>query len=353
MENDITLKRYIIKKSYLLILAAWLITLSFIIDNYWSGNSSVSAVQKNLGNYIQEQEKDFDKITTDTAYTNTLISGNYEEPFLQQLINKKYFFYIYFKNDIGLNNLLFWNTQTVQPNEFLLNTAAKSGFIKLANGYYVWRKTNNGNNSLVALIPVKWNYIITNEYLTNSFIIGKNIENNYDISEQPTSNPVRSIDGKPLFHLSQKATVLIKENNPLAAWLKIFAALCILFFLHFCAVWLARYNKPWKAILFLFLSVVLLRSASYILPIPLNFRQFELFDPAVYGSNLILRSLGDVLINTMLFLWVVLFSRYQLQEKNYSLQVKNSGVKWLIIIVSVFFLVFQDKFMSVCLFSLI
>lgn len=338
MENDITLKRYIIKKSYLLILAAWLITLSFIIDNYWSGNSSVSAVQKNLGNYIQEQEKDFDKITTDTAYTNTLISGNYEEPFLQQLINKKYFFYIYFKNDIGLNNLLFWNTQTVQPNEFLLNTAAKSGFIKLANGYYVWRKTNNGNNSLVALIPVKWNYIITNEYLTNSFIIGKNIENNYDISEQPTSNPVRSIDGKPLFHLSQKATVLIKENNPLAAWLKIFAALCILFFLHFCAVWLARYNKPWKAILFLFLSVVLLRSASYILPIPLNFRQFELFDPAVYGSNLILRSLGDVLINTMLFLWVVLFSRYQLQEKNYSLQVKNSGVKWLIIIVSVFFL---------------
>ena len=146
MENDITLKRYIIKKSYLLILAAWLITLSFIIDNYWSGNSSVSAVQKNLGNYIQEQEKDFDKITTDTAYTNTLISGNYEEPFLQQLINKKYFFYIYFKNDIGLNNLLFWNTQTVQPNEFLLNTAAKSGFIKLANGYYVWRKTNNGNS---------------------------------------------------------------------------------------------------------------------------------------------------------------------------------------------------------------
>ena len=338
MQTNITLKRYIIKNSYLLILAAWLITLSFIIDNYWSGNSSVAAVQKNLSTYVQDQEKDFDSLISDSTVFNKIISGNYEEPFLQQLISKKYFFFIYFRNDIGINNLLFWNTQTVQPNEFLFNSSARSGFIKLSNGYYAWRKTNSGMNMALALIPVKWNYIITNEYLSNSFVIGKNIENNYDIAEQPTAHPVRSYSGNTLFYLSQKTSVIIKENNPVAAWLKIFAAICILFFLHFCAVWLARYNKPWKAILFLFLSVFLLRTASYLLPIPLNFRQFELFDPAVYGSNIILRSLGDVLINTMLFLWVVLFARYQVQEKNYMLQIKNTGIKWLIITASVFFL---------------
>lgn len=338
MQQDITLKRYIIRNSYLLIIAAWLVTISFIIDNYWSGNSSVIAVQKNLSNYIHDQEKDFDALIADSNITQKIVSGKYDEPFLQQLISKKYFFYMYLRTDTGHNDLLFWNTQTVQPDEFLLTAAAKSGFIKLANGYYAWRKTDAGNNMAIALIPVKWNYIITNEYLANRFVIGENIEDNYDIAEQPTTNPVKSIDGSTLFYLTQKATVVIKQNNPIAAWLKILAGVCILFFLHFCAVWMARYNKPWKAILFLFLSVVIVRTLSYILPIPLNFRQFELFDPSVYGSNIVLRSLGDLLINTFLFLWVVLFARYQLQEKNYSLKFHNDKIKWLILIASVCFL---------------
>jgi len=33
---------------YILLTAAWFITISFIIDNYWSGNSSIDVVQKNI-----------------------------------------------------------------------------------------------------------------------------------------------------------------------------------------------------------------------------------------------------------------------------------------------------------------
>ena len=62
MQTEITFRRFLYKNSYLLVIAAWLITISFIIDNYWSGNSSVKAVQANLQQYVQREEKDFDKL---------------------------------------------------------------------------------------------------------------------------------------------------------------------------------------------------------------------------------------------------------------------------------------------------
>ncbi len=42
-------------------------------------------------------------------------------------------------------------------------------------------------------------------------------------------------------------------------------------------------------------------------PDVLDLRQFELFDPAIYGSSFVLSSLGDLLINSLLFTWIVVF----------------------------------------------
>ena len=41
----------------------------------------------------------------------------------------------------------------------------------------------------------------------------------------------------------------------------------------------------------------------------LNLRQFELFDPSIYSSSFVLKSLGDLLINSFLFCWIILFVR--------------------------------------------
>ena len=67
MQNESHFRRFLYKNSYLLVVAAWLITISFIIDNYWSSNSSAAAVQKNIQSYVQKQEKDFDNTVKDTA----------------------------------------------------------------------------------------------------------------------------------------------------------------------------------------------------------------------------------------------------------------------------------------------
>jgi signal transduction histidine kinase len=331
LQQNHTLRRFFNRNSYLPVLAAWFITLSFIIDNYWAGNSSVGSVKKNIQFYVQQQEKDFDKVVADTAVINKLTESRYDEELLLRLADKKYFIYQYFVNDVGLHELKFWSTQAVLPPENLLEAPGRSGFMQLLNGFYVWRKSVTAKTISIALIPVKWQYFVTNKYLENTFATGKEIANSYDIAKQPTADAVRSVDGNDLFYLLKKVNNLVPKNNLLAVWFRILAAIFILLFLHLYASYIALHNRLWKATAFLVVIVAGLRVVSYYFPIPVNFRQFELFDPAVYGSTVVLRSLGDLLINSVLFVWIVLFIRQQLQEKNIVVAFKRPLRKWLLL----------------------
>lgn len=333
MQKNITFRRFVYKNSYLPVIAAWLITFSFIIDNYWSGNSSVGAARKNVEQNVQKAEKDFDRLLSDTAALSSLSNNTYSELQLLNLTGKKYFLFRYFINDVGQPQLTFWNTQAVIPSDSLLQSANHSGFTRLQNGYYAWRKVQSARSSTIALIPVKWQYMVTNEYLQNNFIAGNDMAANYDISLLSGDEAVRSIDGNILFYMVKKNTVAIPHNNPLALWLRILGIILVLMFVHLCAGYIATNDRLWKSVLFLLVIIIGVRLVSYYFPFPVRFRQFELFDPVVYGSNMVLRSLGDLLINVLLFVWVVLFLRYQLQEKNINIQVKNPVARWIFIIV--------------------
>ena len=315
MQNNPTYKRLSFKNSYLLILAALLAAFSFIADNYWSGNSSLEAVQKHIEQNIQQQEKDFEKLQKDTALTRQMDDKSFEEPALLLLAQKPYFIFRYFVNDIGLHRLLFWTTQTVVPTPEVITAKDSTGFIKLGNGYYAWNKKNTATSITVALIPVKWDYFVTNNYLENKFAAGKEIERNFDISGNASDASIKSIAGNTLFFLAKKGGQAIPKNNMIAAWFRIFAAIFVLLFIHLMASRIAVTRGLSRALLFLLPVVLALRILSYYFPIPLNFRQFEMFNPSIYGSNIILRSLGDLLINAVLFTWIVLFIHNQVYDK--------------------------------------
>lgn len=335
MQKTHTFKQFIIKNSYLLVAAAWLITISFIIDNYWSDNSSVKAAEKNIAQYVHEQEDDFNRIGKDSAIIYKLVSGKYSEALLQNITNKPYFFFVFQQNAMSEYNLAFWNTQVVKPSQTILSDTDSSGFIQLSNGNYVWRKTAFNNFTTVALIPIKWDYSITNEYLKNSFAVGEDIENNYTISEANNSNTViKSKEGKFLFSLEQKTQTVINHNNAAAVICRLLAAFLVLLFVHFIAIYLVQ-KKFGVGTLFLIAVVVGIRVLSYYYSLPLNFRQFELFDPAVYGSNAVLRSLGDLLINAILLLWLTLFIRHYIEERNVVIKFKSPILNWLIVLAGI------------------
>lgn len=287
--------------------------------------------------YVRQQENSFDKLSSDTAFVNKLATKNYDEEVLKNLSASKFFFYVYTQNDMGLYNLVFWNNQVTEPDGLLLTAPYSSGFVQLNNGYYVWRKYHYSNITTMALIPVKWNYSVTNEYLKNTFAIGNELENSFSLTETENENSIRSKEGTFLFSFQQKLITNIPQNNIPGIVLRILGGLMVLLFIQVLATYFVM-RRFYQGVAFLVLTVVLLRTASYVLPLPVNFRQFELFDPSIYASNFVLRSLGDLLINSMLFLWIVLFIRHYMQEKFVVIKIGNPVAKVFFILAGILML---------------
>jgi len=319
---------------YLLVAAAWLITLSFIINNYWSSTSNIKAVQKKMNNYVKDAENDFVKILNDSSFLKHMqraaMSGKKE-----RLLQKKdYFIYLYQGKSLSQPSLQYWSTQTVLPDEGILASPHKAGFAQLSNGFYVWNKVVNSNKFAIALIPIKWNYIVTNEYLKNDFTNNPRTGVFFDIFPGTSAaGNINSIYKEPLFYLVKKPSTLLAKDNVISVWFRVMAAFLVLLFIHLYAKAIVHKKRLLTATLFLTGTVILLRAISYVLPIPLNFRQLELFDPTIYGSGIIFRSLGDLLVNAILFLWLVIFVRLQMQRKNYRLHFTDPRHKWILLAV--------------------
>jgi signal transduction histidine kinase len=303
------------KNNYLLIGAAWLLTFAFIINNYWSRTSTPFAVKKEIQRNIDKNELKVAAFFKDSGLINRIANKKYTEQDLDLLVGKDYYIFFYQVTPFNGSVPVFWNTQVVIPDPFIVNSSDGTMFRKLSNGWYVVNKKSFQSRdgllyNMVCLIPVKWNYYVENQYLQNSFIAIDHVEKSYDISLTPTPYVVKDAHGLPLFYLKQINEKTEKHENTWALWLSILGAVLILFFIHKLANFYVKEHGFKEGLFILIGSLIFLRILSYYLPVPFNFRQLELFDPSVYGSNIFLKSLGDLLINSILFIWVALFIRY-------------------------------------------
>ncbi len=288
-------------------------------------------MQRHLNHYVADCEQDFLNTASDPKAMERYALGLYGNSDVDQMAGKKYFFFLYAASPDNNGNLVYWNTQAVEPRPELLFQKDSTGFAKLANGFYVWFRKQAGSYTAIGLVPVKWNYSITNEYLVNSFATGQLSGKPYEITERESELAVRTKEGRFLFSIIQNEDRGIAHNNPFAALLRILAGILLLFFIHLAAARIARRSFP-LSVAALIITVMLLRIISYRLAIPLDFRQYELFDASVYGPMRVMRSLGDLLINSGLLLWIVLFIRHFLQAKQIALPAVNSRFRWLIVV---------------------
>lgn len=282
---------------------------------------------KNLSEYVHKGEKEFSSFKEDEALINTLAKGKAGAATVSALAARRQGFFIYSETE-GFRQLLFWNTQAVLPDDFLQTVKDSTGFIQLLNGYYVWQKSKVRSYVVISLLPVKWNYFISNDHLENNFVIDKPSGDNFEINDRKGTNLISSAGGKPLFFINEKQSGAAASLNSVTIWLRLLALIPIFLFIHFCSSFIYLKTGLFRASLFLFGTLFLLRLASYVLPMPVNLRVFELFDPAVYGADMILRSLGDLLINTLLFFWVISFIRARLKGRNVIVPERLLKYKW-------------------------
>ncbi|TAE09251.1 MAG: HAMP domain-containing protein [Bacteroidetes bacterium] len=168
---------------------------------------------------------------------------------------------------------------------------------------------------VVGSIPLQWQYFITNRYLSPSIAgLTKNAQG-YQLL--PLQNkkisgeyfPIYGTNGYPLLHLVYSAQTENATLNTAAIWCKVLAVLCVLLFLHLLLWSFAMKANQGMAIVLLTASLLLVRWLTYLFSSYFFLYNLPLFDPGIFAAGVINRSLGDLLVNLLLMVWVLLFIR--------------------------------------------
>ena len=305
---------------YLLLVAVVLFLSGYFLNLYFNSDASVAVQRNSIQSFLQDREKDFEKLTKDSALVNRLSGRLYTHQELAKVVEKKYGIFLYETDSTGSPSFLrFWNDQRSLPTPALLNTPDGSSFVNMSNGQYEFRRrtvTGEDGRPLVAiaLIPIRWQYYIATSNLFPEFVDNSSAEVRVEIASSPTEFPVVNAEGNTLFYLHKKPNYHASANNWQIPLTILLGLLLILIIIHNIA---HTIREKWGAVWgvgFLITIILLLRIAVYASPGMLNLRQFELFDPTIYSSSIILSSLGDLVINAFLFFWIILFIRRELSE---------------------------------------
>ena len=329
---------------YLLLTAFGLFLGGYFINLYFNSDAAVAGLRNSVQSFLQEREGDFQQLTQDTALLTRLADRAYSKNELDQMVEKKYGVFLYGQDTSGNGLFLqFWNDQRSLPTRAILTGRDSSGFVQLSNGQYEYiKKTVMASDSrslvAIALIPIRWQYFITLTNLTPEFADQPAAEGRVQIVSSPTEFPVINMQGNLLFYLQKKPGYQAPAHIWVIPLLILLGLLLVLIIIHNIAHTIReKWGAPW-GIGFLISVILLLRIIIYLTPGLLNLRQFELFDPTIYSSSIVLSSLGDLVINSFLFCWIIMFVRRELS--NYTIpQSIHRWQNWVWIVVGLALLV--------------
>jgi signal transduction histidine kinase len=275
---------------------------------------------------------DFKSLISDSMLMNRLVKHEYNRGELEEIMDRRFGFFLYATDTFGLIRLAFWNNQFTTPTQDMLQGEKQQGFIRLSSGQYEYLRevVPSGDTQqvvAVCLIPVRKEYFIQNPNLRPEFANRPKAENKVAIAKQVTDYPVKSSNGDVLFYLETKKSYIESNSTWFTLTLNLVAVIFLLIVIHNIGIQIAHTFGYIRGIFFLVSVVVLLRMLTYIFPQLLNLDHYELFDPTIYSSGIILNSLGDLLINAFLFCWIVLFVRSLVRNKTFE-SLRNSKWMW-------------------------
>ena len=300
------------RRLYTLGAAILLFLVAVLVNQFIVSSTSSSYYARLIQGDIYQKERDFKRLAADTSLMFSLVSRNYDFETLHDLTDKEkgYLFFIYDKDTGSRHNLLFWNTQQALPPMNIMNESDASRIVRLSNGLYVQTskqiKHDNKILSVEGLLPVMWQYFVQIENLQKEFASFPDAGKRVDVSFTPTEYPIKSSYGNTLFYLEK---ISAKEQET-SWWSRIFllaGIFLLIVYVHQMASYFSHQYGLLAGIAFLALMILLMRMTTYYYPDLLALRQFELFDPSIYSSSFVFSSLGDLMINSILFCWLMLF----------------------------------------------
>src|SRR5690606_36185708 len=186
---------------------------------------------------IQQKEREFQRISRDTALLRNLASRSYDEATLNRVLDKSKGFgiFLYELSEENDPRLVFRNIHNILPNNKIISNVSGPEFLKLSNGYYVHDSRqvtiNRQLYSLELLIPVQSQYFVEIENLRKEFYSFPEAGSKIELSESKSDFPVKSISGDVLFYLERKSGG-VSENSWLVTLFLLLGILFLLAYLH-------------------------------------------------------------------------------------------------------------------------
>lgn len=295
--------------SVLLIASLLFFLASFIVELIGGNRDLLERETGSLQKYVREKQLEIQDLSSRQQEILKLAQPSFSKGVLNEFLAKDIAVFVYVQEPSGAV-LKFWNTQSIiPPVDFLLSKRIDT-FQKLANGYYLLHKKLIASDArrfwIVCMVPIQYAYFIESDYLPGRFANKKASQSGYSISLSPTKYKVESLQGNALFYLKQKYAAYSGVQDWSIFILRIIACILLLSSIHSLSTYLVRKNTAFS-ILFLSSSLIIIRIITYLFPAFFYLKQFGVFDPSIYGTNIALSSLGDLTINMLLCYWIVRF----------------------------------------------
>ena len=222
------------------------------------------------------------------------------------LIEETGFAYLVYREGV----LRYWSDRSVSFYSSIREFKKKEGFIQLPNGFYLARHKIAGENEIIGLHLIKYNYEHQNKYLKNEFFKTYQLPDEFQLveKEHKTLYPIVNNKGEFLFSVNATGQFLCTENQLYLPGIIYFLGLIILLF-YFRKEFLESEANFFLRLLSLGAALFIVFWLHLMFKIPALLLHLPFFGPEVFALNNWLPSLGDYSLIIIFFtFWMYNFT---------------------------------------------
>lgn len=267
---------------------------------FWAPGLQQTAVK--MEQQLLDIGDDYYRFVNDPTRFQSLAKEGFRSRYFPELLRNDFSVVVY-----GNDKPLVWSEKDILPPTFLAKALRPgTSFLRLSNGYYVIHKTihsvDGEERYALGLIKVRNNFRIENRYLENKinplFEVPDYVKMVLNRATESASVSDRS--GNTLFFLVVDSFAYNKVPHRGKDVINFIILVFVVMAINFLALPIAQYVHTILGIVFLAVALIALRAVMIYFDLPTEFNKLTLFDPKLYASSSINKSLGDLMLNILL-----------------------------------------------------
>lgn len=284
---------------------------SYVLYNQAKSYYDIGKTTKEIQAEFRQLQQEIVKTISDEKVVSNLLTDSYTFEEFQHFVNLPFGLIVY-ENDTAV----MWTNNTIIPVQAQPGQNDVPLLITEANGNYVVfrHEFEKSNISTIGFLPLRFEYGIENNYLTDIKTKGIFIPSNLTISAKNAVGAYAIHDnlGDPIFYIQHDA--LASFTPQFNSWFYVFLVstiilLLVLIFI-FCETVVKRYGKVAGIVTHFVLQVGVFICIQGLLANPV-FKYIPLFSPYYYASTGIASSIGNLLIKiAFAFSFSLFFLKY-------------------------------------------